>query len=324
MKPTERANDSTVAYYSEIRASKIDWLWYPYIPFGKITILQGDPGEGKTTLAVHIAATLSQGRPLPFSQQSLAPCTVIYQSAEDNPSDTIKPRLQANGADCARIAFIEDDVARLTLTDDRLENAIRKTEARLVILDPLQAFVPDDCDLFRAGDMREAMSRLSSVAAATNCAILIIGHMNKNSGTKHLYRGIGSIDIAAIARSVLLVGRPDDHSSLRIVAHLKSNLAACGNSIGFELDELNNLTWIELDEVYTASDLLSNRAFEESKQGYAERRLHEVLSDAAVGATEAFQAMVALGFTKRTVDRAKKELRVKSYQKDGKWFWRLP
>lgn len=324
MKPMARANESNVAYYSNVHASQIDWLWYPYIPFGKITILQGDPGEGKTTLAVQLASLLSQGKPLPFSQQVHEPCTVIYQSAEDDPSDTIKPRLLAGNANCSRIAYIKDGTVRLTMADGRLEDAIRETGARLLILDPLQAFVPDDCDIFRASDMRETMSRLSSVAAATNCAVLIIGHMNKSSGAKNLYRGIGSIDIAAIARSVLLVGRPDDHSNLRVVAHLKSNLAVCGESIGFELDEEQGFQWVELDEVYTASDLMNNRSVADNKQGYAERRLHALLLDGPVSANDAWADLTEQGSSKRTIERAKRALGIESFQKDGKWFWRLP
>lgn len=320
----EVMNGSEVSYYSDVEVSTVDWLWYPYIPFGKITILQGDPGEGKTTLAVQIAALLSQGKLLPFSEQRHSPCTVIYQSAEDNPSDTIKPRLLAAGADCSRIAYIDDNATRLTMTDERIEKAIKRTGARLLILDPLQAFVPDDCDIFRATDMRETMTRLSSIAAKTNCAVLVIGHMNKSSGAKNLYRGIGTIDIAAIARSVLLVGRPDDHSALRILAHLKSNLSVCGESIGFQLEENQGFTWVALDEIYTASDLMNNRAIEDDKQGYAERRLQDLLAADTVSATEAWGVMTSQGFKKRTIERAKKALCVKSYQKDGKWFWRLP
>ena len=319
-----KASSSGVAYYADVETGNVDWLWFPYIPFGKITILQGDPGEGKTTFAVQLASLLSQGKPLPFSRQVHSPCTVIYQSAEDDPSDTIKPRLLAGNANCSRIAFIPNSTERLTMSDQRLEAAIHETAARLVILDPLQAFVPDDCDMFRASDMRATMTRLSNIAASTNCAVLIIGHMNKSSGAKSLYRGIGSIDIAAIARSVLLVGRPDDHDSLRVVAHLKSNLAACGVSIGFSLDEDVGFEWVELDETYTASDLMNNRSIEDTKYGYAERHLQALMSDGPISATDALAALHEQGSSKRTIERAKKALHILSYQKDGKWFWRLP
>lgn len=324
MKQRIEVNNSSVAYYADVEKSNVDWLWYPYIPFGKITILQGDPGEGKTTLALQLASLLSQGKPMPFSQQVHAPCTVIYQSAEDDPSDTIKPRLLAGNANCSRIAYIQDGTKRLTMSDQRLEDAIRETGARLAILDPLQAFIPDDCDMFRASDMRATMSCLSGVAAATNCAVLIIGHMNKSSSAKNLYRGIGSIDIAAIARSVLIVGRPDDHSSLRILAHLKSNLAACGVSIGFNLDEPTGFSWIELDEPYTASDLMNCRSVDDTKNGFAERRLQALLRDGPIAATEALLILNDQGSSKRTIERAKKSLSIVSFQKDGKWFWRLP
>lgn len=113
-----------VSYYSDLESHAVDWLWYPYIPYGKITILQGDPGEGKTTLALHLASLLSTGAPLSDGSVS-DPINVIYQSAEDSATDTIKPRLERMGADCSKIAFIQEQDARLSLSDERLFEAIR-------------------------------------------------------------------------------------------------------------------------------------------------------------------------------------------------------
>lgn len=135
-----------IEYYSQVRARRVEWLWYPYIPYGKLTVIQGDPGEGKSTLILNIAALLSTGQPMPDGTPIDKPQTIIYQCAEDSVEDTIKPRLLMAGADCDKVAFIVEDDESLTLTDDRIENAIKNTGARLFILDPIQAFIPPDSD----------------------------------------------------------------------------------------------------------------------------------------------------------------------------------
>ena len=123
---------------SEVQLREVDWLWYPYIPFGKLTILQGDPGEGKTTLALRLAAACSAGRPMPGMKKPLPPFNVIYQTAEDGLEDTVKPRLIEADADQDRIINIREDKKSLHLLDSRIEKAIVQCGARLLILDPLQ------------------------------------------------------------------------------------------------------------------------------------------------------------------------------------------
>ena len=126
---------------SEIKTEEVKWLWYPYIPFGKVTIVQGDPGEGKTTFVLSVIAALTRGDALPECETGLPPMNVIYQTAEDGLADTIKPRLEAAGADCTRVQTIDDSKSVLTLTDQRLEEAIHSTDAGLLVLDPLQAYL---------------------------------------------------------------------------------------------------------------------------------------------------------------------------------------
>ena len=148
---------------NEVAPQEVDWLWYPYIAFGKVTILQGDPGEGKTTLVLHLAAALTRGEML-CSEEKREPVTVIYQTAEDGLTDTIKPRLIAANADCSRVLVIDETEQCVSMTDERLEVAIRQTNARLVILDPLQAYLGADVDMHRANQVRPIMSRLGVIA----------------------------------------------------------------------------------------------------------------------------------------------------------------
>ena len=174
----------------------MQWLWGTYIPFRKLTIIQGDPGEGKTTLALRLAAACSTGNALP-GMEPMEPFNVIYQSAEDGMGDTIKPRLMDAGADLDRVLSIVEDKKQLSLLDERIEKAIREHNARLMILDPIQGYIGSQVDMNRANEIRTVLKSVASVAERTGCAIVLIGHLNKASGSSSAYRGLGSIDFRA-------------------------------------------------------------------------------------------------------------------------------
>lgn len=249
-----------------VEVEQIEWLLYPFIPFGKVTIIQGDPGEGKTTMVLQIIAKLTKGEEIfpkqeqkieekngaempvdsnvDISESLIEPVNVIYQTAEDGLGDTIKPRLLAAGADCSRVLVIDDREQPLTMLDIRLEEAIVQTKARLVVLDPIQGFLGAEVDMHRANEIRPLMKRVAVLAEKYHCAIILIGHMNKNSNGKSSYRGLGSIDFQAAARSVLIVGRIKDEPEVRVVCHVKSSLAPEGKSIAFRLDKDNGFEWI--------------------------------------------------------------------------------
>ena len=190
---------------SEVESQEVKWLWYPFIPYGKLTIIQGDPGDGKTTLVLNIAAKLSKGECFDSDMDVQEPVNVIYQTAEDGLADTVKPRLELAGADCEKILVI----------DERLEEALAKTRAKVLILDPIQAYLGGGMDMNRANEARDMTKKLGALAEKYQCAILLIGHMNKASGNKAAYRGMGSIDFFAVARSVLLVGRIEGEPNTR-------------------------------------------------------------------------------------------------------------
>ena len=132
---------------SEVEPMPVNWLWYPYIPYGKIVLVQGDPGDGKTTFVLAVAALLTNGLPMPETTDKVKPQTVIYQTAEDGLADTIKPRLIEVGANCKRVVVIDESEQPLSLADNRIEQAITKTKAKLLILDPLQAYLGTDVDM---------------------------------------------------------------------------------------------------------------------------------------------------------------------------------
>ena len=191
---------------SEVDTQTVEWLWEPYIPFGKVTIVQGNPGEGKTTFALRLAAACTNRKPFPH-MAAHEPFNVIYQTAEDGLGDTIKPRLMEAEADLDRVLVIDESKQGLSLSDERIERAIRQTGARLIILDPIQAYMGEKTDMNRANEVRPMFRRLADVAERTGCAVILIGHLNKAAGGQSAYRGLGSIDFRAAARSVLLIGR---------------------------------------------------------------------------------------------------------------------
>ena len=171
---------------SEIKTEEVKWLWYPYIPFGKVSIVQGDPGEGKTTFVLSVIAALTRGDDLPECETGLPPMNVIYQTAEDGLADTIKPRLEAVGADCTCVQTIDDSKSMLTLTDQRLEEAIHSTDAGLLVLDPLQAYLGSGVDMHRANEIRPIMKKLSAVAERTGCAVILISERTLKIAKKNL------------------------------------------------------------------------------------------------------------------------------------------
>ena len=191
---TEQKIELKMIRMSEVQSQEIEWLWYPFIPYGKLTIIQGDPGDGKTTMVLNLAAKLSKGEALDENMKVTEPVNVIYQTAEDGLADTVKPRLELAGADCERIIVIDESDKSLSMVDERLEEAIVRTGARLLILDPIQAYLGGGMDMNRANEARDMTKKLGALAEKTKCAIILIGHMNKASGNKAAYRGMGSID----------------------------------------------------------------------------------------------------------------------------------
>lgn len=164
---------------ADVETKKVEFLWYPYIPYGKLTIIQGDPGEGKTTAVLQIAALLTKGEKLPEDDQEREPVNVIYQTAEDGLADTVKPRLEAAGADCSKVLVIDESEQGLSMSDLRIEEAIKQTGAKLVILDPIQAYLGSGVDMHRANEIRPVMKHLGDIAEKYNCAIILIGHAEK-------------------------------------------------------------------------------------------------------------------------------------------------
>ena len=304
---------------ADVEATEVKWLWYPYIPYGKVTIIQGDSGESKTTLILNLAALLSKGEKLPESEEKSEPINIIYQTAEDGLSDTVKPRLMAANAEHERITVIDEGISELSFTDERLEQAIIETKAKMVILDSLQAYIDANVDMHRANEIRPVMKHLAEVAQRQQCAIVLIGHLNKAMGMKCL----GSIDIPASARSVLLVGRIKDNPTIRVMAQIKSSLAPEGEPIAFELNKETGFHFIGKYDI-SVDDLL-NGTSTVSKLEQAENLLKDELADGNTVQQKSIQQRAKLrNISERTLNQAKKNLGVKSIRRENVWYWQLP
>lgn len=309
---------------SEVELQEIEWLWKPYIPFGKMVIIQGDPGEGKTTFALRLAAACSSGVGLPDMNLE-SPITVIYQTAEDGLGDTIKPRLIEAGADEDRVINIVEDTDPLSLSDERIEKAIRETGARVMILDPMQGYIREDTDMNRANEIRGVLKKLSAVAERTSCAIILVGHLNKAKGNSSQYRGLGSIDFRAAARSVLLIGRLKNQPYVRVIVHDKSSLAPEGKSMAFNLGNDEGFHWLDAYSEITAEELL-NGYTEGTKTAKAEELIMDMLDGGKeVYADDIFKAARERDISKRTVNEAKSNIKNIKSKKVGKgWVWYIP
>ena len=332
-----------------VEVEQIEWLLYPFIPYGKVTIIQGDPGEGKTTMVLQIIAKLTRGEPiLPVTdttkekrsdeadsentdsdvegniqeQSSISPVNVIYQTAEDGLGDTIKPRLLAAGADCSKVLVIDDSDLPLTMSDIRLEEAIVQTKAKMVVLDPIQGFLGAEVDMHRANEIRPLMKRVAVLAEKYHCAVILIGHMNKNSNGKSSYRGLGSIDFQAAARSVLIVGRVKDEPEVRVVCHTKSSLAPEGTSVAFRLDKNNGFEWI--GEYDISADELLNGDGRGQKSRKAKEFLLEILANGGMTQKKIAEEAEAQGIKSKTLWNAKRELEIDSVKRGKQWYWMLP
>ena len=300
---------------SEITPKEVRWLWYPYIPFGKITLLQGDPGDGKSKLMLSLAALLSKGAPLPFAD-------------EDDADDTVVPRFNSAGGDGDRLIFIKEDEKSLTFGDDRIREAVEKYHAKLLILDPMSSYIGDTCSMNNANETRAEFNHLIAVAKDTGCAIVIIAHMNKAKDTSPLYRTNGSIDIAGAARSILAVTRTANkqNPAERYLVQVKSNLAPMGSAILFEVADkgVNFLDELELsaEDAFSASAPRMGRP--NAREEAATDFIRSLLSGGRRLASDCEAKLEAAGFKKSTYKKSKKKAGVRSVKDGFLWYWTLP
>lgn len=302
------------------------WLMKPYLPEGKITMIFGDPGQGKTTFAVNIAASLSNGKALDGSTLC-EPINIIYLTAEDGIADTILPRLISARANLSNIFTIDENSAPLTMDDKRLETAIYKHNARLVILDPIQAYL-GRIDINKANDVRDKTKTLAYLGEKTGCTFILLGHLNKSISSKVAYRSLGSIDFYAIARSILLIGRDPNKKDIHVVCHIKSNLAKEGVPIAFKITETENdagkFEYLGPYDIDPEDIINGNPEKKLSKLETAKALILQQLSESDIPAAEIFNLAGQINISARTIEEAKRALRIEAKRIGQHWVWTKP
>jgi AAA domain len=333
---------------SEVETEQVSWLWRGWLALGKLSVLDGDPGLGKSAMVLELASRLSTGRPFPDgSECETGAGGVVILSAEDGLADTIKPRLDAAGADTSRISSLgtvwegrgeRRHERTLSLPEDipLIEREIQRVEAKLVIVDPLMAFLPKKIDAHKDQDVRRALAPFASMAERTGVALQVVRHLSKSEGTSPIYRGGGSIGIIGAARMGALVAKDPKDEERRVLAPTKNNLAVHPKSLLYGLEEADNgavrVIWAGESE-YSASELLQTvRVDNADARREAEDFLKSLLSDGAVPKATVEEEAKAANISNGTLRRAKTSLGVDAARENevggergaGRWVWKLP
>jgi hypothetical protein len=313
---------------ADIAPQAVSFLWEPYLPLGKLTLLEGDPGQGKSWLAAAIAAAGSRGRGLP-GLKGFAPFRTLFLTAEDGLPDTLRPRLESLGADCGAV-FACDQPLALDLDTGlaTLAQALATFAPRLVVVDPLVAFLGRATDIYRANEVRSVLAPLVKLVERHGCALLAVRHLNKAKLGRTLYAGQGSIDFTAAARSVLLAGSAAEDADAHALIHIKSNLAPHGPALAYHL--LPAFLW-EGHSRLTANDLLAAAApaDEASAEDDARTFLRSTLAGPdPLPARLVLNAARDAGISQRTLKRAKRKEGVRTTRRGfgagSTWLWSLP
>jgi putative DNA primase/helicase len=325
---------------SEVKPEPVRWFWDKWIALGELSILEGDPGLMKSTMAIDLTARLTRGLPLPDGSPAQIPSSgVVLITTEDNFAHTVRPRLGVAGADINRVRLVKrvtgpDGTLRpLTLPDDLLEieKAICDVDARLVVIDPISASLSPSVDAWKDTSLRPVLARLEDLAERSAVAILVLRHLTKGSSTKALYRGQGSIAFSAAARAVLLVAEDQDNPGGHVLAMLKSNLAAPQASLCYcaeVVEGILKVRWKGQSPLTSVNLLDDSQAREErSRTDEAVEFLEGALAAGRVLSIEIISTARKLGISDRTLRRARRQLHVKSYHegegKDQRWYLEL-
>ncbi|NNU81058.1 AAA family ATPase [Halovulum dunhuangense] len=311
-----------------IDPKEVDWLWEPFIPFSMITIMEGDPGVGKSFLAMQLAVQVSIGGELPEGQK-LGRGRVLYLSAEDDAAYTIRPRIDAMGGDPSRIR-VQGDF--LSLDEDGLKalmREVRRTPPDLLILAPLFAYVPSGQDMYKPNVIRQLLSFLKDIAEAGETAVLIVRHLTKAKHDKAIYRGGGSMDVIGAARSAFLVCEHPNDSSTKLVVHIKHNIAVRGQTQSYEIYSedggMATLNWLGPSDI-TIDDLISSEGGTPRMSALDEaiEFLRMFLKNGPEPTTKVEKEAAARDISKKTLERARRSLGVVSKKKGKIWDLSLP
>jgi len=323
-----------------VTPAPVRWLWRNWLPLGTLTVLDGDPGMGKSTLTLDLAARVSQGWEFPPEGSGHdEPDGVLLLSAEDDPDQTIRPRLDAANADARHVHFFravtdgsKERPPVLPWDLDLVEAEAKKLGVLLVVIDPFSAYLGSEFDAHKDQDIRRCLYHLATLARRAGVTILLVRHLNKLSNGPALYRGGGSIAISAAARAAMVVGRDPDDANRYILAMNKSNLGARPRSLAYQIrqagPDVTCLDWLgecdlgPQDILWHAQGRAPNRPDDPSRE--AQAFLAQILAKGAVAVGDLLEAAEATGLSHKTVKEAKRKLKVRAFKDGSTWYWEFP
>ncbi|WP_306141480.1 AAA family ATPase [Roseibium sp. MMSF_3412] len=313
---------------SEYEPKKINWFWDQFIPFGMTTVVEGDPGLGKSYLLMHLSASLTTGTKLPTGKR-IRPTDVVYCTTEDSYHYTFSPRIKALGGNPDKIWVQE----KYSAMDDNglqtLRSLVKRRKPGLIVLDPLFNYVPADRNAYSPNEIRAIMGELNEIGESADAAVLLIRHLTKTKRDKQIYQGAGGIDVIGFARSAMRIEKHPDNPDLRLMVHLKWNLTTQSKSWVYEVvkrdgEDLPVIVWRGQCDI-SIDDL----GRDDNGEGPPPRRtafefLRAELANGPMPAKYLLEKAENEGIKKRTLDRAKSKLNVIVEQQKRKWVWRLP
>ena len=347
-----RAGSLTTRCLSDIEAKPIRWLWPRRIARGKLTIIAGDPGLGKSQITASIAAVVTTGGRWPVDRDQCEPADVLFLTAEDDPADTLRPRLEAAGADLSRVHIIDGVIRGYTGEGSRrsgtfsLEDDLQALEAKLAELphvavlsiDPISAYL-GGTDSHNNADIRGLLAPLSELAARHNVAIIGVSHLSKAAGAKALMRVNGSLAFVAAARAAYLVTVDPLEKTRRLFLPMKNNLGPDATGLAFRIEgatvdspagslATSRVAWGSEAIPMTADDAMQTEKTQRSTSAVDEAAdwLRETLTEGPKPATEISELAASESISKKTLRRAREKLGIKPVKlgMNNGWMWSLP
>jgi hypothetical protein len=341
----EKPTGLIVVCAADVEPKAIDWLWYRWLPAGKLCIFDGDPDAGKSTMSIDLAARFTTGKEMPDGSPGIVPASVLLLAAEDDMADTIGPRLRAAGADLRLVhqiktAFVQDEEIALSLPRDirLVEQVIRQEGARLVIVDVMDEYIDERVDTHKNSSVRKALQPIRDLADRTGAAFIFLRHYTKEGKDRAIYRGGGSIGIIGAARAGWAIGYHPDDESVRVLAVSKMNLAPHPKALAFMLMphpsydcafvDWRGVVELSADQLLTPSRVAEQEEKQErkTKEQQCREAMAQLLRDGDMWSNELREAIVkGLGIGARTFEKVQAEITHSWPQKmpDGTRAWRV-